>query len=76
LDPANCIEDMCFKSIKFSLDIAVVPIRKFLILFYIYLRLLFGPAPGKNPTSNNFFHQSKLKRNGRTLSFTRSSSCC
>lgn len=50
LDPANCIEEMCFRTIKFSLEIAVVPIRKFLILFYLYLRLLFGPAPGKSLT--------------------------
>jgi hypothetical protein len=46
IDPAQGIEDMCFRSIKFSLEIAVVPIRKFLIVFYIYLKLLFGDAPG------------------------------
>ena len=47
MDPANCIEEMCFRAIKFSLEIAVVPIRKFLILFYVYLRLQFGTAPCK-----------------------------
>ena len=41
------IEDMCFKAIKFSLEIPTVPIRKFLLLFFIYLRLLFGEAPSK-----------------------------
>jgi len=44
----NCIEEMCFASIKFSLEIAVVPIRKILIVFYIYLRFLFGQSPGTN----------------------------
>jgi hypothetical protein len=47
LDRDNGIEEMCFRAIKFSLEIAVVPIRKFLILFFIYLRLLFGSTPGK-----------------------------
>ncbi|CDW84661.1 UNKNOWN [Stylonychia lemnae] len=42
----NAIEEMCFRSIKFSLEIPVVPIRKFLILFYLFLRLSFGEAPG------------------------------
>ena len=42
----NQIEEMCFKSIKYSLEIAVVPIRKILIVFYVYLRLLFGQKPG------------------------------
>lgn len=45
IDPVNSVEEMCFKAIKHSLEIAVVPIRKFLILFYIYLKLLFGKAP-------------------------------
>lgn len=47
LDPSNLIEQMCFKSIKLSLEMAVVPIRKFLIIFYLFLRFLFGSAPGK-----------------------------
>ena len=44
---ANGIEEMCFKAIKYSLEIADVPIRKFLILFLIYLRLLFGLPSSK-----------------------------
>lgn len=36
------IEEMCMKAIKDSLDLQMVPIRKFLILFQIYLRCLFG----------------------------------
>jgi len=44
--PICMIEEMCFRSIKCSLEIAVVPIRKFLILFSIYLKLLFGESTG------------------------------
>jgi hypothetical protein len=29
------------RAVKISIELAIVPIRKFLILFYIYLRLLF-----------------------------------
>ena len=45
MNPSNGVEEMCFRAIKFSLEIAVVPIRKFLVLFYLYLRLQFGQAP-------------------------------
>jgi hypothetical protein len=47
MDLANGIEQMCFKSIKYSLEMAVIPIRKFLIIFYVFLRLQFGSAPSK-----------------------------
>ena len=30
------------KAVKISLELAIVPIRKFLIIFFIYIRLLFG----------------------------------
>jgi len=30
------------KAVRISLELAIVPIRKFLIIFYIYIRLLFG----------------------------------
>ena len=33
---------MCMKAVKISLELAIVPIRKFLIIFFIYMRLLFG----------------------------------
>jgi len=36
---------MCMKAIKDSLDLQMVPIRKFLILYQIYLRFLFGKEP-------------------------------
>lgn len=42
----NMIEENSFKAIKFSLEIAVVPIRKLLIIFYIYLKVLFEEAQG------------------------------
>lgn len=35
------IEEVCMKAVKISIELAIVPIRKFLILFYVYLRLLF-----------------------------------
>ena len=36
------IEEMCMKAVRISLELAIVPIRKFLIIFYVYMRLLFG----------------------------------
>lgn len=30
------------RAVKISLELAIVPIRKFLIIFFIYMRLLFG----------------------------------
>ena len=33
---------MCMKAIKYSLDLQMVPFKKFIILFLIYLRYLFG----------------------------------
>lgn len=35
------IEEICMRAVKISIELAIVPIRKFLIIFYIYLRLLF-----------------------------------
>jgi hypothetical protein len=35
------IEELCMKAVKISIELAIVPIRKFLIIFFIYLRLLF-----------------------------------
>ena len=39
------VEEICMKAIKLSLDLPMVPIRKFLIIFQIYLRFLFGKTP-------------------------------
>ena len=30
------------KAVRISLELAIVPIRKVLIIFYVYMRLLFG----------------------------------
>jgi len=46
LDQSSFIEDNCFKAVKMSLDLAIVPIRKIIIIFYLYLQLLFGPVQG------------------------------
>jgi hypothetical protein len=35
------VEEVCMKAVKISIELAIVPIRKFLIIFFIYLRLLF-----------------------------------
>ena len=43
----NQIEDLCFRAVKYSLEVAVVPIRKVLILFTLYLRMLFGDMPAE-----------------------------
>lgn len=39
------IEEVCMKAVKISIELPIVPIRKFLILFYVYLRLLFNDKP-------------------------------
>ena len=49
-----CIEEICMRAVKISLELAIVPIRKFLIIFFIYIRLLFGenvrpPVKETNP---------------------------
>lgn len=35
------VEEVCVKAVKISIELAIVPIRKLLIIFFIYLRLLF-----------------------------------
>ena len=47
--PSNiAIEEICMKAIKYSLEISMVPIKKFIIIFQVYLLFLFGkdPTPG------------------------------
>jgi hypothetical protein len=36
------IERICLQAVQISLELAIVPIRKLLIIFYIYMRMLFG----------------------------------
>ena len=38
----SSLEEICMKAVRISLELAIVPIRKFLILFLIYMRYLFG----------------------------------
>ena len=48
------------KAVKISLELAIVPIRKFLIIFYIYLRFLFGrevERGSKKIDSNMLYHR-------------------
>ena len=52
-DASTLIEDNCFKAIKYSLEIPIIPIRKFLILFYIYLKMLFGETHEIKPEWKN-----------------------
>ena len=45
IDPKFKAEELCLKSFRLSLDLAILPIKKFLLLYYLYLRILFGGAP-------------------------------
>jgi len=42
LNPKFQIEATCFLSVKLSLELSNVPIRKILFIFYLFLRFLFG----------------------------------
>jgi hypothetical protein len=42
LNPQFLVEEYCFKNIKLSLEMSNVPIRKVLIIFYLFERFLFG----------------------------------
>eukprot|EP00347_Sterkiella_histriomuscorum_P005678 403355681 len=57
----SLIEEMCFKSIKYSLEIPVIPIRKFLILFYLYLRILFGDVPQTKEEHKDLKYMKELQ---------------
>ena len=52
------VEKMCLQAVQISLELAIVPIRKFLIIFYIYLRMLFGstvvPGPDRGYEKKDF----------------------
>lgn len=45
VDPKYRVEELCLKVFKMSLDIAIVPIKKFLCAYCIYLDSLFGGPP-------------------------------
>ena len=50
------------KAVRISLELAIVPIRKFLIIFYIYLRLLFGNEPHEQIIDEKEKHRLSSER--------------
>jgi len=59
------------KAVRISLELAIVPIRKILIIFYVYMRLLFGretrprvPDPKASPTS---YESENIRKNKQYL---------
>lgn len=56
------IEELCMKAVRISLELAIVPIRKFLIIFYIYLRLLFGNEPHEQIVDEKEKHRLSSER--------------
>ncbi len=39
------MEELCLRAFKLSLDLTIVPIKKLLFVYYIYLRTLFDGPP-------------------------------
>jgi len=59
------------KAVRISLELAIVPIRKILIIFYVYMRLLFGREtrprvldPKAGPTS---YESENIRKNKQYL---------
>ena len=42
LNPCNQLESSFFRCVKLSLEIPIIPIKKILMLFYVYLKFLLG----------------------------------
>ena len=64
------IEEICMKSVQLSLELPIVPIRKFLIIFFIYLRLLFGREarpPVQDPKAKPYFESESIRNNKHLL---------
>ena len=59
------------KAVRISLELAIVPIRKFLIIFYIYMRLLFGfeTRPPVVDPKNRTYHESENIKNNKHLMY-------
>ena len=58
------------KSVRISLELAIVPIRKFLIIFFIYMRYLFGlktRPPVVDPAAPPSLESESIKRNKHLL---------
>lgn len=64
------IEEICMKAVRISLELAIVPIRKFLIVFFIYMRLLFGydtRPPVVDPKCQAYYESESIKKNKHLL---------
>lgn len=58
------------KAVRISLELAIVPIRKFLIIFFIYMRLLFGREtrpPVKDQRNASIKESENIKKHGHLL---------
>ena len=55
------------KAVRISLELAIVPIRKFLIIFYVYMRLLFGrlARPSVDDPKSGPYHESENIRKNK-----------
>lgn len=45
IDSKLKIEDLCLRGFKLSLDLAIIPIKKILFIYFFYLDALFGGPP-------------------------------
>ena len=58
------------KAVRISLELAIVPIRKFLIIFYVYMRLLFGRLcrePVQDPKAGPHHESENIRKNKHFL---------
>lgn len=58
------------KAVRISLELAIVPIRKFLIIFFVYMRLLFGRETRpqvKDPKAGPTLESENIKKNKHLL---------
>lgn len=58
------------KAVRISLELAIVPIRKFLIVFYVYMRLLFGKQCRPSvidPKAAPYYESENIRKNKHFL---------
>ena len=58
------------KAVRISLELAIVPIRKILIVFFVYMRLLFGREvrpPVEDPKSGPTYESENIRKNKHFL---------
>ena len=66
----SSLEEICMKAVRVSLELAIVPIRKFLIIFLIYMRFLFGKdviPPVEDSKAKMYFESQNIKKNKKLL---------